>query len=175
MIPLGMALLLSATSTFAVNLVGSGGQCETFQALRELRVFKDPTLFLPNVQEIQQDPKLGWEKLLKESPLHNSFKGPVRLARVGPVTEFKNFGAIARLYELVEPRLRLVDLDTGARLKVTRIIPVQVCDQGTLGFVLEEDLLRATLKEEFEGEGMPPSVYPNPIPDYQQRVLRGER
>jgi hypothetical protein len=164
-------LLLSGSASYGVDVVTENGaaDCETFVAHRELRVFKDPTLFLPNISQIMADPKEGWKRLMAERPLLNSFKGPVNLARLGKAREFKNFGMIARLYELVEPRLRMMGEDGKARPTV-KIVPVQICGQGTLGFVLEEDLRLAALDEDVEqGSVMPPSVYPNPVPDWKQR------
>lgn len=152
----------------------AGTACETFVARRELRVFKDPTIFLPNVSLILADPKVGWRALMQESPLLNSYKGEVKLARLGKPRDFKNFGVIARLYELVEPRLRLTDAD-GVRNPSVKIVPVQVCGQGALGFVLEQDLQRAAVEEEGEEVGMPPSVYPNPVPAWRGATSPGAK
>ena len=144
----------------AVDIVTENGAaaCKTFTAHRELRVFKDPTLFLPEISRILADPKSGWDRVRNESPLINTFKGEVSLAQLGKPREFKNFGVIARLYESADSRLKLVDPETGERSPV-RIIPVQICGQDTLGFVLEEDLKRAPVDEEAEMNGtMAPSV-----------------
>jgi hypothetical protein len=175
---LGVVFLLAfAPYVFGVDVVTENGaaDCEVFVAHRELRIFKDPTLFLPNISQIMADPKEGWKRLMAERPLLNSFKGSVSLARLGKAREFRNFGVIARLYELVEPRLRLVDEVTGRRLPSVKIVPVQICGQGTLGFVLEEDLRRAQIDEDVElGNVLPPSVYPNPIPDWKGRSRLSE-
>ncbi len=167
---IGILLVLLAPFAYGVDVVTENGaaDCETFVAHRELRVYKDPTLFLPNISQIMADPKVGWQRLMSERPLLNSFRGSVSLARLGKAREFKNFGMIARLYELAEPRLRMMGEDGKIRPSV-KIVPVQICGQGTLGFVLEEDLRRAAIDEDVElGNVMPPSVYPNPVPDWKE-------
>jgi hypothetical protein len=157
--------LLFSASLNAVELVserGAGSSCQELTVKRELKVFKDPTLFLPNLGLIMADPKVGWYRLMQETPLLMVLTGRVKLTKLGEAREFKNFGVIARLYELAEPRLRLVDPEVSKQ-PLVKIVPVQICGEGVLGFVLESDLRLATegLKAE---KGLPPSIYPNPIP-----------
>jgi hypothetical protein len=164
-------LFLFCRAVGAVELVperGAEGACQEFVARHELKVFKDPTLFIPNLGLIQIDPKVGWYRLMQETPLLTVLSGRVSLMRLGEAREFKNFGAIARLYELAEPRLRLVDPATSLQKTPVKIVPVQVCGSGALGFVLESDLKQA--KENREASvGLPPSVYPNPIPEWKAK------
>lgn len=165
-------LSLLAKPSFAAEVVGEkGGQasCKPFTAHRELRVFKDPTLFLPSLSLILADPKVGWYRLMQENPLRASLRGPVSLRILGEAREFKNFGVIARIYELAEPRLRLTEEKNAKLGKSEKIVPVQICGEGALGFVLESDLKRAAEQEEYIGEGLPPSVYPNPVPVWPKR------
>lgn len=169
-------LILSSWEARAVDVVAEQGAhtvCEEFVAHKELRVFKDPTLFLPNLALIQADPKVGWYRLLQETPLLTSFlKGRVRLKRLGEPREFKNFGVIARFYELAEPRLRMREVGEGSLTRAARIVPVQLCGQDNLGFVLESDLRRASVDDETAGGGMPPSIYPNPVPELRDQAAR---
>ncbi len=158
---------LFSTSVFAAELVnerGAGSSCQEFTANRELKVFKDPTLFLPNLGLIMADPKVGWYRLMQENPLLMVLTGRVKLTKLGEAREFKNFGAIARLYELAEPRLRLVDPE-ASKQPLVKIVPVQVCGEGVLGFVLESDLRLAT-EALGSAKGLPPSIYPNPVPHW---------
>ncbi len=141
--------------------------CEELVVKRELRVFKDPSLFLPGLALIAEDPKAGWERLMEESPLLTRLTGRVSLMRLGKAREFKNFGAIAKLYEAAEPRLRL--REKGAAASSARVIPIQICGDGSLGFVLESDLKWAALDEKRASEDvMPPSTYPNPVPRWKE-------
>ncbi len=155
---------------FGAEVVGeTGGQarCQPFTAKSELRVFKDPTLFLPSLSLILADPKVGWYRLMQENPLRAVLQGSTSLRILGEPREFKNFGVIARLYELAEPRLRLSDVKQVKPGTSEKIVPVQICGDGGLGFVLESDLKRAALDEEPHGEGLPPSVLPNPVPAWK--------
>jgi hypothetical protein len=172
--PLFLFLLLSLGSPiFAMEVVGeNGGQaaCTAFVAHRELKVFRDPKFFLPYLRWILADPKIGWEKLTKESPLRSTLLGPVSLKILGEPREFKNFGVVARFYELAEPRLKIAEGEwsQGASEK---IVPVQICgDDGGLGFVLKSDLEKSRTQEEKAGEGMPPSILPNPVPVFREKI-----
>lgn len=163
---IGLLLSASLHAAEVVNERGAGESCQEFTIQRELKVFKDPTLFLPNLGLIMADPKVGWYRLMQENPLLMVLTGRVKLTRLGETREFKNFGAIARLYELAEPRLRLVDPE-APKQPLVKIVPVQVCGEGVLGFVLESDLQKAT-QGLATTKGLPPSIYPNPIPDWRK-------
>lgn len=148
--------------------------CEELQLAKELRIYKDPTIFLANLGLIYSNPSQGWAALMEESPLLTTVKGRVQLMRLGPPREFRSFGGISRLYETVDRRLRAVD--SPARSKKgrepdgpTMIIPVKVCGgaydayKDSLGFVLVADLKQAQQDDSEDGQ-MPPSTLGNPIP-----------
>lgn len=146
---------------------------ETLQQELELRgeldVFRDPALFLPQVAELYQDPSRKWEPLWHESPHLTTLSGVVCLRKLGPPTELRGFGHVARLYEVAEPRLRLQSVP-GGKVISPLIVPVQLCGEtrykDTLGFVIAEDLERA-LRPNGPAAGMPPSTKGNPIPEWQ--------
>lgn len=144
------------------------GACEEIQAVRELRVFKDPELFRPLLQRFVEDEKEGWYRLSQESPLRNTVKGRFRFERVGPAQDFGAFSALARLYELAEGK----PLVASPRMKAT-IIPIRLCEDGGFGFVLESELVNSQKAETSETpQRLPSSVYPNPIPDYPSRGVK---
>ena len=63
--------------------------------------------------------------------------------------------------------------EDGRKKISARIIPVQVCGEGTLGFVLESDLKQSALDDEtLRGDVLPPSTYPNPIPRWKELKSR---
>lgn len=146
--------------------------CEEFLLKREMKIYKDPSLFMPNLNMLYTDPKAGWAELLKENPLLTTVKGGQRLMRLGPAREFKNFGPVARIYEMNDPRF-LPKYQQGKKsqreIKNPMIVPVKICGAGdaysdSLGFVLEADLKLAQVAEETENSVMPPSTVGNPIP-----------
>lgn len=132
--------------------------CTEYQLHRELNVYKDPTLFLVNLSEILEDPIRGWRKLMLQNPFLTSLQGRVSLMLLGKEREFRNFGQIAALYEAADRRFRA---PKGPRKQMIKILPVQVCGDagyaGTLGFVIEADLIEAQ-RETFDYVGRPPSV-----------------
>ncbi len=169
-----VASMWLAAPGFGFQIVTEGDKtaCQEVRLFKELKIYKDPTLFLSVMSLIQQDPQAGWEALSRENPLLTTVKGTVQLAQLGPEREFKNFGAIARLYEVADPRFRLrreTGSDGRAHLKKPiAIIPIMLCGENdpyknTMGFVPVEDFKLAQVDELSKGE-MPPSVYPNPIP-----------
>lgn len=139
--------------------------CQEFRLNQEVRVYKDPSLFLPQLSQIYADPATGWDELMKESPIVTTVKGAVQLMKLGPAREFKNFGEIAKLYELVDPRFREVKKSPSD--KSPMILPVKICSSDayndTMGFVLSADLEKS---QSYAGEhaGLPPSAHPNPVP-----------
>ena len=168
-----LALILVAaawtTEIFSIQVVTDSPNvvCRELKLHREVRVYKDPTLFLSNLNLIYTDPAAGWDALMEESPVLTTLKGEVQLMQLGPPRDFRGFDAIAKLYELAEPRLEVRDAKGPSR-----IIPVKICGHNqpytdALGFVLEADVKLAQ-KEELEGRGLPPSTYPNPIPKLQK-------
>lgn len=151
--------------------------CEELFLKRELKIYKDPSLFLPNLAMLYTNPKKGWDELLKESPLLTSVKGSFRLMRLGPSREFNHFGGIERLYELTDSnfRPRLHEMKNKEwKVKNPMIIPIKVCGLNdsytdTLGFILESDLALAQTAEENENAAMPPSTVGNPIPKLKKQ------
>lgn len=168
---LGFSLVLLAAALpsrgFGYQIVteGSNVACEEMRLSKELKIFKDPTLFLSTLSLIYQDPVAGWDMLMRENPLLTTVKGVVQLMRLGPTREFRNFGAVAKLYEAAEPRLKVA---SGALGKHAPIVPIMLCGDkdayiNSLGFVLEADL-KSALSSSENGAGLPPSIYPNPVP-----------
>jgi hypothetical protein len=150
--------------------------CEEFQLARELIIYKDPSLFIGSLGQMYNDPHQGWSELMSETPVLTSLQGTVYLMKLGEPTEFKNFGVISKLYELVEPRLKSHSEDKKSKasqaLKSERpwVIPVKVCGASygdSLGFVLVSDLKWAQ-HEERESGALPPSIYPNPVPNLKR-------
>jgi hypothetical protein len=185
-------IMTQATLAGAVQIVTDSSTvvCEEFQLYRELKVYKDPTLFLSNLNLIYTDPASGWESLMYENPLLTTVKGTIRLMRLGPPREFKNFGAIAKIYELAEPRLKPVDKaaerserdkrdqeSRGLAATQTLIVPIKMCGtdsyNDTLGFVLTSDLRQAQTDEHEDLGGLPPSTPSNPIPVLHREAVRG--
>lgn len=149
--------------SFALHVVtDKSTHCETFQLYRELAVYKDPSLFVEQVNLLSHDRDNGWRALMAENPLLTRISGTVKLMRLGPPRSFSNFGEISYLYELADKRFKIRRnqvLDSGVR-----IIPVRFCAEDepysdTLGFVLQSDL---TLAQKRVDEGTrPPSVKPS--------------
>lgn len=170
-----VAALLIGSQVGAVQIVTESPNvaCEELQLAKELRIYKDPTLFLANLGMIYADPTQGWESLMEESPLLTTVKGRVQVMRLGKAREFRNFGGISRLYESVDPRLKAPKKRMGTKgpelLNPTMIIPIKVCGgaydayKDSLGFVVATDL-RDAQQEEYEDGQMPPSTVGNPIP-----------
>lgn len=172
-------LILFPALVFGTQVISeqSHVSCEEFSLKRELKVYKDPSLFLPNLSQLYTNPKLGWEELLKESPLLTTVKGSFHMMRLGPVREFSNFGGIERLYELSDPSFR-PRLKEGKnhewKVKKPLMIPIKVCGMNdaysdSLGFVLQSDLAQAQIAEDSENAAMPPSTVGNPIPKLKKQ------
>ncbi len=164
---------------------GHSASCEEYQLYHDLRVYKDPSLFLGNMSMILKNPRLGWENLMRENPLMTTLQGSAQIIRLGPPREFKNFGLIARLYETVEPRLKLQEIESvesvpsrdGRRSKQelkkkkagALIVPVMICGdsdayRNALGFVLESDF-KAAQQDKLGVTSLPPSV--RSIPEWR--------
>lgn len=159
--------------------------CEEFRLNRDIRIYKDPSLFLESLSLVLRDPIVGWEKMMRENPLLTTLRGTAQIVRLGPARDFKNFGLVARLYESVEPRLKLQEVPapeqqkkdgrrghTSARkqFSAARIVPVMLCGdtdayRNTLGFILQSDLNAAQL-DATGNVALPPSV--RSIPEWKE-------
>jgi hypothetical protein len=169
-VPGPVAVIRSAV--FAVAVVCSSGAfagmefdtefgvCRDFPLYRELVVYKEPTIFLTNLNRILIDPEQGMQELMQESPVFTTLKGSVKL-KLGRPETFKNFSAISKLYELAEPRL---EVDVESADGAATIHMVQNCKTGELGFVLQQDLLDAQQPKQGGHSRLPPSTRANPIP-----------
>ena len=150
--------------------------CEELRLNRELTIYKDPTLFLADIALIAMDPVAGWRKLASADPRLTTLDGTVQLQQLGEAREFKNFGVVSALYERAEPRFRTKrggeGTKGGAKTGVP-IVSVMLCGandayRNTLGFVVLSDLEQAR-EDRNEGNELPPSIYPNPIPKLSRK------
>lgn len=144
--------------------------CEEFQLAKELRVYKDPSIFVGNLGQMYNDPRQGWATLMNETPVLTTLEGTVHLMKLASASEFKNFGVISRLYEFADPRFKARDKSNavlkGKSAARPMVVPVKICGTSysdSIGFVFLSDLDKA-MQEERDPKVMPPSVYPNPIP-----------
>jgi len=170
---------------------GHNPSCEEFRFNRDLRVYKDPSLFLGALSLFERDPRMGWENLMRENPLMTTLRGSAQIILLGPAREFKNFGLVAKLYETVEPRLKLQEIPSTEvipsasgrgknvvqKIKKTGalILPVMICGdsdayRNSLGFVLESDFKSAQLDVNGTAS-LPPSV--RSIPEWRTSDSRG--
>jgi hypothetical protein len=173
-------LFLSTQFGFAAQIVTEAQHthCEELQLFKDLKIYKDPTLFLPVLSQIYVDPANGWDLLMNESPLLTTLRGTIHVMRLGSPQEFKSFGGISRLYELAdsqfvpkptpspEPKKKLSPKDVEELKRGPLIVPIKICSEAyaeTLGFVLETDLKTAQVDEREEAT-LPPSTRTNPIP-----------
>lgn len=163
--------LLFALPSFAesVDIVSDMDEvfCEEYLFHKELRVYKDPSLFMELLNDILDNPKLGWKRLLSENPLLTSLQGTTFLMRLGLPRPFKGFGEIAALYEMADPRFKKEVAESPQKVPVPNVVPVRVCGLGsayseTLGFVIESDLEDAQIEEKKNGR-RPPTTLGNPI------------
>ncbi|MCB9253866.1 MAG: hypothetical protein H6617_04225 [Bdellovibrionaceae bacterium] len=133
-------------------------------ARRELNVYKDPSMFLPDLGEIHADPLSGWESLMENTPLLTTVEGPVCFLQLAAATPFKNFGLVSYLYQLADSRLKSPVTAATFGEATPMIVPVQLCGESaysdSLGFVLEEDL-KAVQQARVE-RGLPPTVSTQP-------------
>jgi hypothetical protein len=173
-VKLCFVFLLAALSAQAIEVVNEGnGKCEEFSLNYDLPVYKDPTIFLSALKDRARERDMGLDSMATESPLLTTVTGKVSFMRLGPEQPFKNFGDIARLYELSDPRIRL-RTKPGSTERAPLIVPVMFCGatagaySDTLGFILLNDLREAQKLRSAKGS-LPPSGYPNPIPEYKGR------
>ena len=80
--------------------------CQEFRLVKELRVYKDPSIFVGNLGQMYNDPHQGWASLMNENPVLTTLEGTIHLMKLGSPMEFKNYGVISRLYELADPRFK---------------------------------------------------------------------
>ena len=156
----------------AVEVIADqSASCRVFNFPQELKIYKDPSLFMSLLDEVGTS-RSSWEILMHESVLLTSVSGRVALELLGPPRDFNSFPLIAKLYEVVDPRLavrpRYLKQHESRQVK---IIPIKFCGdqeayENTLGFVVAEDLLEAqrVSSNSVKKRGLPPSTYPNPIP-----------
>lgn len=162
-------LAFIAGQTYGAQIVSENPHvsCQELKLYKDLKVYKDPSLFLGNLSEIYTDPSVGWDRLLKENPLLTTIKGTVQVMKLGQEREFKNFGAIARIYEIADPKFKTAEGVGGKKVQQSpKIIPVKICGDAygdTMGFVLVADLKNAQI-EELDPGVLPPSTVGNPIP-----------
>ena len=147
-----------AASAPAIQVVSESTHtsCTPFEFQRELRIYKDPSFFVPD---------LG---LMYDSPILTTVKGSTHLMILGSSREFKNFGEVSKLYEIVDPQFRSENKEKKSATGAV-IIPIKICGQSepysdSLGFVLESDLKTAQTEDLGEGGKLPPSTAGRPIP-----------
>lgn len=170
-----IALVFGALSARAVEIITENPNvtCEEYHLSRELKIYKDPTLFRSDLSPRDAD-----DPSLADSLVLTTVSGTIQLMRLGPPREFAGFGPIVKLHELAKLKLHGGRKKSEPRLTKSSpvpdeisplIIPIKVCGApndpylDTLGFVLVSDLRDAQL-EEYEPGTLPPSTYPNPIP-----------
>lgn len=174
---MALGLVLMGLVAHGANVLSEfeNSQCEEFQLTKQLTVYKDPSLFVGSLGEILNDPHQGWKRLMAESPILTNLEGTVHLMKLGNASEFKNFGVISKLYELADSRFVAhkqyfqFNGKRASQRKRPLVIPIKICDSAysdSLGFVLLSDFQEAQRVEIVPGT-MPPSTYPNPIPQYK--------
>ena len=80
-----IAILLWVSSAYAVDVVVGEHKptCREIQLNSELRVYKDPSLFLSNAGMLATDPDAGIDSLMDENPLLTTVQRSVRLMVLG--------------------------------------------------------------------------------------------
>ena len=176
---LGLIFISLSRSVWATQVLSEfeDSKCEEFQLSKPLVVYKDPSLFVGALGEFYNDPQQGWKSLVAETPVLTTLQGTVYLMKLGVASEFRNFGVISKLYELVDSRFTekktIAKSKAGRKETVKRplVMPIKICGSAysdSLGFVLWADFQEAQVFETESGS-MPPSVFPNPIPVYKKR------
>jgi len=175
---LGMALSASVASA-AVVVSEELGRCEESSLNSDLPVYKDPTLFLSTLKVDLGRREANLNSMLSESPLLTTVRGRVSFMRLGPDQPFKNFSSIAKLYELTDPHLKLrTEQAQGTKGKDGQknsplIMPILFCNPhdayaDTMGFILVDDLKEALRARNVKKGSLPPSGYPNPVPEWKK-------
>lgn len=167
-------LVVFSINALAVDNISSFelSGCEEFILHKELRVYKDPSLFIEIIGRMYNEPHLDWQNLANENPVLTTLEGVVYFMKLGAPSEFKSFGAISKLYQLAEPKLKSGQHD-GKGLNQQKngawkamVVPIRICGSsytGSYGFVLLSDF-QESLKDDVSSAGLPPSVHPNPVP-----------
>ncbi|MEZ4750071.1 MAG: hypothetical protein R3B54_05425 [Bdellovibrionota bacterium] len=157
-----MAMLLGLSGTLHATEVATPFKAKRleFNAKSELNIYKDPSMFLPELAEIHADPLSGWESLQENTPLLTTVEGPVCLIQWAAVTPFKNFGLVSYLYQLADSRLKSPVTAATFGESAPLIVPVQLCGGSayshSFGFVLQQDL--EAVQHARVGTGLPPTV-----------------
>lgn len=157
----------AATSSYApAEVVGSheAKPCRSRYFYQPLAVYRDPSLFLGSFAAYVADPRRGLDELLKERPLLTRLVGEVAFRELPGEHVFKSFPVIQQMYADVDRRFLAAE--------APKIVFVVLCGEksayrDTMGFVLQSDLLQADRPL----GGLPPSIEPNPVP--QWRVENG--
>lgn len=145
-----------------VEVVGSGEAkpCRSPYFYQPLAIYRDPSLFLGSFAAYVADPRRGLDELLRERPLLTRLSGSVALRELPGEHVFRSFPVIQQMYGDVDRRFLAAE--------APKIVFVVLCGDNnpyrdTLGFVLKADLEAA----ERPAGGFPPSIEPNPIPEYK--------
>ncbi len=172
-----LLLAMSASPAFATNVVSEEtGTCDEIPLSSDLPVYKDPTLFLSSLKRDHGPRESKLDAMLSESPLLTTVRGRVSFMRLGPDQPFKNFSSIAKLYELTDPHLKVRTEEAKGKANKKDnsplIMPIMFCNPSdayadTMGFVLVDDLKEAMRARNVKQGGLPPSTYPNPIPNWK--------
>lgn len=161
---LTLGILALSVTARAVEFVDVDfGVCRDFQFYRPVTVFKEPSLFVSNLNRILIDPEQGMKDLMKESAVLTSLSGIVKV-KLGRPETFKNFNAISKIYEVADPRLQ-VDNEFPDGSAVIHML--QMCKTGEIGFVLQQDVEDAQRMRRGP-QSLPPSTKANPIPQLPQ-------
>lgn len=173
-----LLVLLATTgvknSILGVQVVTDGAKPirKEVQLRQDLPVYRDPSLFLPNLDLIDSDPLQGWDTLLDEPPLLTTLTGAVCLELLAKPAPFKNFHHLVKLYGIESTSKASVETESPLEpeKRSPLMIPVKLCDDtysDTLGFVFESDLVRAETQS--SDGSLPPSTLANPIPILSKR------
>lgn len=156
--------LAIAAPAFAVDIVNDdpNARCEYVELFEEVRVYRDPSLFLADLQEELTLRKHRPRRI--DDIVRTSLNGKVAIIKIGKPYPFKNFSALSRLYEKADPRLK-----SRAGAKPSLVQDIQVCSEGAensaVGFVVKEDFEQAKIYRHKEAT-LPPSV--NEIPVWRE-------
>lgn len=154
---LGLVLAPKADALTAVLRPGGEGVCKPFALQQELRVYKDASLFEESIQEVLEDME---SPRRHDNTLLTTLRGQVSLQILGKPHPIAS--GLAGMYGL-KP-----EFDEKGEIQLPKIVPVQVCSTGAFGFVVEKELQKALQEDTSKRVGLPPSTYPNPVPDFKR-------
>ncbi|MBY0372190.1 hypothetical protein K2X33_16025 [bacterium] len=153
----GMAATRSPSDLQTVPLPGGREYCETFQIHQPLKVFRDRSFLEDEVRKmVQEDEDTG----PKNRAVLTTLRGEATLQILGYPKPFRGFDAIAGMFGLGPDYV-------GSVGRAPKVIPIRECRTGAYGFVVEKDLIQSRQERRLAGQGMPPSTYPNPIPEWK--------